>query len=197
MIPSLISGWPKTADSAAIRKLHAIASSQPPPKASELTAATVEIRLRPSSRSSAWPESISSSPPDSSICVNALMSAPAEKTTGFEEAITQRADLARALDPLPDRAEVLDHLRRDRVHRRVGEPGDRDVAAGLELDRLGLLALVGLRVGVEALTGLRAEAPLGDEPPQYPRRCEPLAVLLLGALELLERLVEPRGVGRP
>ena len=40
------------------------------------------------SRSSAWPEWISSSPPASSIWVNALMSAPAEKTTGIEEAIT-------------------------------------------------------------------------------------------------------------
>jgi hypothetical protein len=39
MIPRLISGWPKVADSAAMRKSHAIASSQPPPKASEFTAA--------------------------------------------------------------------------------------------------------------------------------------------------------------
>ena len=46
MIPSLISGWPKTADSAAIRKSQAIASSQPPPKASALTAAIVGDRLR-------------------------------------------------------------------------------------------------------------------------------------------------------
>ena len=45
MIPSLISGWPKTADSAAIRKSQAIASSQPPPKAIALTAAIVETRL--------------------------------------------------------------------------------------------------------------------------------------------------------
>jgi hypothetical protein len=87
-MPSLISGWPKTADSAAIRKLHAIASSQPPPKASELTAATVETRLSPIERSSAWPESISSRPPASSIDVNALMSAPAENTTGFDDATT-------------------------------------------------------------------------------------------------------------
>ena len=85
MIPSLISGWPKTADSAAIRKSQAIASSQPPPKAIALTAATVETRLEPSSRSSAWPLSISSAPPSVSICVNALMSAPAEKTTGIDE----------------------------------------------------------------------------------------------------------------
>ena len=177
MIPSLISGWPKTADSAAIRKLHAIASSQPPPKASELTAATVETRLRPRSRSSAWPEWISSSPSVSSICVNALMSAPAENTTGIEDAITSAPDLARALDPLPDRAEVLDHLGRDRVHRRVREPGDRDVAARLELHGVGLLALVGLRVGVEALAGLHPQAALGDKPLEHRRRREPLAVL--------------------
>ena len=41
MIPSLISGWPKTAASAAIRTSQAIATSQPPPKAIELTAAIV------------------------------------------------------------------------------------------------------------------------------------------------------------
>ena len=53
MIPSLISGWPKTADSAAIRKSQAIASSQPPPNASELTAAIVAMPSVPNSRSSA------------------------------------------------------------------------------------------------------------------------------------------------
>jgi hypothetical protein len=88
MSPSLISGWPKTADSAAIRKSQAIASSQPPPKASEFTAATVEMRLWPSSRSSACPPAISSRPLASSMELKPLMSAPAEKTTGFEEAMT-------------------------------------------------------------------------------------------------------------
>ena len=88
MIPRLISGWPKTADSAAIRMSQAIASSQPPPKASELTAAIVAMPSVPNSRSSAWPSSISSLPPASSIFVNALMSAPAEKTSGIEEATT-------------------------------------------------------------------------------------------------------------
>ena len=81
------------------------------------------------------------------------MSAPAEKTTGTEEAITIAPHLVGGLDLLPDRAEVADHVRGDGVHRRVGEPGDRDVAAGLQLHRLRLLALVGLRVGVEALAG--------------------------------------------
>ena len=71
-----------------MRKSHAIETSQPPPNASELTAAIVETRFWPRSRRSAWPEWISSSPPASSICVNALMSAPAENTSGFAEAIT-------------------------------------------------------------------------------------------------------------
>ena len=85
MMPRLISGWPKTADCATTRKSHAIASSQPPPKAIALTAATVDLRFWPSSRSSEWPLLISSAPAASSIEVKALMSAPAEKTTGSEE----------------------------------------------------------------------------------------------------------------
>ena len=97
------------------------------------------------------PVSISSSPPASSIWVKALMSAPAEKTTGTEEAITIAPTPSAALTRSQTVAEVADHVGRDRVHRRVGEPGDRDLAAGLQLHRLGLLALVGLRVGVEAL----------------------------------------------
>ena len=44
MIPRLISGWPKLADSPASRKSQAIASSHPPPKAIELTAAIVTVR---------------------------------------------------------------------------------------------------------------------------------------------------------
>ena len=196
MIPSLISGWPKIADSAAMRKSHAIESSQPPPKASELTAAIVETRFWPRSRRSAWPEWIRSSPPASSICVNALMSAPAEKTTRDRGGDHHRADLVRRLDLLPHGAEVLDDVRRDRVHQRVREPGDRDVAACLELDRVGLVALVGLRVGVEALARLLAEAALRDEALERDRRREALAVLLLGRLELLEDHVEARR-GRP
>src|SRR5262245_4260386 len=85
MIPRLISGWPKTAEYAATRKSHAMASSQPPPKAIALTAATVDLLFWPNSRSRACPPSISSAPAASSIEVKALMSAPAEKTTGSEE----------------------------------------------------------------------------------------------------------------
>ncbi len=102
---------------------------------------------------------------------------------------------ALVLDLPPDRAEVLDDLRRDRVHRRVGEPGDRDVAAGLELHRVGLVAVVGLRVGVEALAALGAEPALGDEALEDRRRREALAVLGLHGLQPLERDVEAHHVG--
>ncbi len=78
MIPSLISGWPKTAASAAIRKSQAIATSQPPPKASALTAAIVVTLAWPNSRSRRV-SGIDSSRPSSSVhWVNSLMSAPAE-----------------------------------------------------------------------------------------------------------------------
>ena len=85
MIPSLISGWPKIADCAARRKSHAIASSQPPPNAIELTAAIVATPSDPSSRSRLWPFSETSRPCSGSAWVNALMSAPAENTTGSDE----------------------------------------------------------------------------------------------------------------
>ena len=147
------------------------------------------------SRSRAWPESISSSPPASSICVNALMSAPAEKTTGIEEAIT----IARISPDSLTRSQTVPRSSitcgRDRVHRRVREPGDRDVAARLELDRVGLVALVGLRVGVEALAGLLPSRPWATRRLQDGRRREALAVLRLGRLELLEHDVEAEHVG--
>jgi hypothetical protein len=53
MMPSLISGWPNSADCAASRTSQAMASSQPPPKAMPLTAAIVVTRSVPNSRNSA------------------------------------------------------------------------------------------------------------------------------------------------
>ena len=44
MMPSLISGWPNCALSAAMMKSHIIASSQPPPSAKPLTAAITGLR---------------------------------------------------------------------------------------------------------------------------------------------------------
>ena len=44
MMPSLISGWPNFALSAAMMRSHCIASSQPPPSAKPATAATTGLR---------------------------------------------------------------------------------------------------------------------------------------------------------
>ena len=65
---------------------------------------------------------------------------------------------------------------------------------GVELDRRVLVARVGLRVRVEALAALRAEAALGDQPAQDQRRLEVLAPLVLGLLERREHVVEPAEV---
>jgi len=48
MTPSLISGWPNFALSAAMTRSHIIASSQPPPSAKPATAATIGLRARAS-----------------------------------------------------------------------------------------------------------------------------------------------------
>ena len=145
-------------------------------------------------RSSACAVSSSSRPPASSIAVKALMSAPAENSSGFDEAMTS----ARTPEPSTfshTAPQVGDHLRGDRVHQAVGQPRDGDVAARLELDRLARLLVVGLRVGVEALAALLAQAALGDEPAQHERRGEALAVALGGALQALEDHVEALHVG--
>ena len=89
MIPRLISGWPNIADSAAIRRSQAIASSQPPPSAIPLTAAMLTTGAVSISVSRACIPSRSSWPAASSIVVNALMSAPAQNSIGLAEAITR------------------------------------------------------------------------------------------------------------
>ena len=53
MTPSLISGWPNLALSAAMMRSHCIASSQPPPSAKPATAATIGLRARTSPSQSA------------------------------------------------------------------------------------------------------------------------------------------------
>ena len=133
----------------------------------------------------------------SSIWVNALMSAPAEKTSGIEEAIT--------IAPTPSAALTRSQtVRRSRITSgeiafigRLASQAIATLVAGLELDGLGLLAVVGLRVGVEALARAEAEPALGDEPLEDHRRREPLAVFLLELLDPLEHLVEPLDVGSP
>ncbi len=89
MMPRLISGWANVADSAAIRKSQAIASSQPPPKASELTAAIVTVRDFSIEVMKPWANSSMALPSSSGfIFVNSLMSAPAENVKMFDDATT-------------------------------------------------------------------------------------------------------------
>ena len=126
MIPRLISGWPKVADSAAMRKSQAIASSQPPPNAIALTAAIVTVREllhRPRMKRVRLLEQRRGPRPPRPSCVNSLMSAPAQNVNGFDEAITS----ARALPSTSSQSSVSsrDHLRRERVGRRAVQPRDR------------------------------------------------------------------------
>ena len=194
MIPRLISGWPKLADSAARRKSHAIASSQPPPKAIEFTAAMVTVRDCSIPRMNAWAESISSLPSLSGdILVNSLMSAPALNVNTFEDANTTTRSLPSI--SLPQLGELLHDLRGDRVGGRAVEPHDAHVAAGLERDRLARLALVGLRVGEEALAALLAQPALRHQALEHRGRLEAVAPLALRALQRLEHGVQALVVG--
>mmetsp|Transcript_3912 Transcript_3912/g.11648 ORF Transcript_3912/g.11648 Transcript_3912/m.11648 type:complete len:234 (-) Transcript_3912:47-748(-) len=86
IVPSLISGWPNLAVSAARMKSQVIASSQPPPSANPLTAAMIGVLTDDSS---------SSSPKSRALCMSmyesgcmALMSAPAAKALSPEPVTT-------------------------------------------------------------------------------------------------------------
>ena len=108
------------------------------------------------------------------------MSAPAEKTIGTEEAITIAPIPPESLTLLPDRLQGRGSRAGETAF--IGTLASQAIAtssAGLQLHRLGLIALVGLRVGVEALARGDPETALGDESPQGDRRGETLAVLLL------------------
>ena len=121
------------------------------------------------------------------------MSAPAENSSGFEEAMTSARDAARrwTFSQTVARSSMtcgeIEFIGALASHAIATSPRVSSlttvVAAGLG---------VGLRVGVEALARLLPEAALRDEPAQDRRRREALAVLLLGLLELLEHDVEAR-----
>ena len=90
MTPSLISGWPNFALSAAMMKSHCIASSQPPPSAKPATAAITGLRMR-ATRS----QLPAKSPMKASMCdlpAMSLMSAPAAKAFSLPVRITQAID---------------------------------------------------------------------------------------------------------
>ena len=118
---------------------------------------------------------------------------------GGERKRVRRRDHERprlAVHLLPHLAQLAQELRRERICGRAVEPGDRHaVVAGLEQDGLALLALVGTRVGEEALAGRLAEPSLRHQAPQDQRRLKPLAPLGRGPLERLQHGVESRLVG--
>ena len=193
MIPSLISGWPNSAERAAMRMSHAIASSQPPPKARPLTAAIVATPEVPISRSSAWVRSNSSrrAAESASIVVNALMSAPALNRNGLEEAITSaRTPVSRTRAQTLCRSSTtcgeIEFICPFASHAIATPPCSsspkpaRGGVAGecLQRDDLRRLIGVGTGVGVEALATLLPQPALGDEAAQDRRRGEPLAVTL-------------------
>src|SRR5579859_921655 len=77
--PSLTSGWPNLACSTAMRRVQAIAVSQPPPRAKPLIAATTGLpRFSTRSRTSC-PARLDCSASTAVKCASSLMSAPATK----------------------------------------------------------------------------------------------------------------------
>ena len=191
MIPRLISGCPKLADSAAIRKSHAIASSQPPPNASALTAAMVAIDERSMSRSRPCAASSSSRPALSSMLVKALMSAPAQNSIGLADANTN----ART-EPPPL---TVSHASRSTAI----ISGESELAGGRSSQAIAICSRVssltgrstqpaiGARVGIEALPGLDPEPAGDDQSAQDRGRLVGVAPALDGRLELVEHDVEP------
>ena len=177
-----------------MRTSQAIASSQPPPKARPLTAAIggdaggaqvahQRVRLVDQLR-----------PLVSSICVNALMSAPAQNSSGLEEAMTS----ARTPEPLTCSQTLPRSSITYGAIEFIRPLASQAIATSPRVSSLttsAWLLVVELRVGVEALAGLLAEAALGDEAADDQRRGEALAVLLLGRLEALEQRVQALHVG--
>ena len=76
-MPRLISGWPKRAVSAAMRIVHAIASSQPPPSAKPLIAAITGLPSCSIASKICWPRRACSLPSTGVCTASSLMSAPA------------------------------------------------------------------------------------------------------------------------
>ena len=76
-MPRSISGWPNCAVSAARRSVHAMASSQPPPRANPLMAAMDGLPSRSRAPKTAWPLAAKRRAPSASSDASSAMSAPA------------------------------------------------------------------------------------------------------------------------
>ena len=87
--------------------------------------------LGPSSRNSAWAASIICAPRGLVHRGERLDVGARAEQEGVRRGDHERAHRRTPLDARPHLAEVLDHLRRDRVHLAVGQPRDRDAVAAL------------------------------------------------------------------
>jgi hypothetical protein len=191
MIPRLISGWPKLADVARHRQLAAAPESERVDRGDRHLSGL----FHPPHHAVAALEQL-----HPGLGIGHLRELLDVGARGEDREGRGRdhdgADRCLGLDVVPDRGQIADHLRRDRVGGRTVEPQDRGVAARLEQDRLLLLEpVVWLGVSEEALASLAAEPPLADQPPEDERDRETLTPLPLRRRELLEDGVETRLVG--
>ena len=132
MTPSLISGWPNFALSAAMMRSHCMASSQPPPSAKPATAAITGLRARATRSQFATKSPRNASRNDLSAI--SLMSAPAAKAFS-DPVITMQPILRSASNASMAADQFADQLGIERVERlRTVEPDDADAAAGLDDD---------------------------------------------------------------
>ncbi len=134
MMPSLISGWPNLALSAAMMRSHCRASSQPPPSAKPATAAITGLRT-----SATRCQFAAKSPRKTSVkalSAISLMSAPAANALS-EPVMTMQPILASASKPADGVGEFAHQRGIERVERLWAiEPDETDPAAGLDDDGL-------------------------------------------------------------
>ena len=134
MTPSLISGWPNLALSAAMTMSHCMASSQPPPSAKPATAATIGLRAREAR--SQVPVKLPRKASMKVLSAISLMSAPAAKAFSLPVISMQPiASSASKASIACDNSALERRVERIELGRPV-EPDDADAAFGLDDDVL-------------------------------------------------------------
>ena len=136
MMPSLISGWPNFALSAAMMKSHIIASSQPPPSAKPATAAITGLRTLADRLPVAGDEVALVDVARSRSCAIAPMSAPAAKA--FSLPVT-------TMQPMPSSASKALQRRAELVHQRVVQRVE--LLGAVQRDQAGLARAVAAHFG--------------------------------------------------
>ena len=148
MMPSLISGWPNFALSAAMMRSHCMASSQPPPSAKPATAAITGLRAC----GDAMPRRAQKSAKYTSVkllSAISLMSAPA--ANAFSEPVMTMQPILSSASKASTACSKLAHQRAvERIERlRPVEPDQSDPAACLDDDVFGAhFRLMGVFMGV-------------------------------------------------